>query len=82
MVSSLKKIKWKFIAERAPWWGGMYERLVRSVKESLKKILGKSSLTPEKMGTVLKEVKAMINSRLITFLSDDPEESKPLTPFL
>ena len=24
---SEKKIQWKFIVERAPWWGGFYERL-------------------------------------------------------
>ncbi|RWR99198.1 uncharacterized protein B4U79_12713, partial [Dinothrombium tinctorium] len=25
-----RELKWKFIAERAPWWGGFWERLVRS----------------------------------------------------
>ncbi|KRZ68685.1 hypothetical protein T10_3494 [Trichinella papuae] len=29
------RIHWKFIPERAPWMGGYWERLVRSVKESL-----------------------------------------------
>ena len=30
-------ITWKFITERAPWWGGFYERLVGLVKRCLKK---------------------------------------------
>ena len=30
-------IKWSFILERSPWWGGFYERLVAIVKNSLKK---------------------------------------------
>ncbi|KRY03005.1 hypothetical protein T01_10144, partial [Trichinella spiralis] len=34
------RIHWKFITERAPWMGGYWERLVRSIKESLRKILG------------------------------------------
>ncbi|KAJ8030134.1 Fatty acid synthase [Holothuria leucospilota] len=34
---------WKFIAPRAPWWGGWWEKLVGSVKSALKK-----SLTPAK----------------------------------
>ena len=32
--------KWKMIAPRSPWWGGFYERLVRSVKVALRKSLG------------------------------------------
>ena len=30
-------IKWKFITERAPWWGGFYERLIGLVIRRLKK---------------------------------------------
>jgi len=31
---------WKFIAEKAPWWGGFWEHVIQSVKQSLKEILG------------------------------------------
>ena len=41
------KIEWKFILERAPWWGGFYERLIRSAKGCLKKILGDALLSYE-----------------------------------
>ena len=34
-------IKWRFIVERSPWRGGWWERLLRSVKEPLRKVLGK-----------------------------------------
>ena len=30
-----KRISWKYIVERAAWWGGMWERMVRSVKTCL-----------------------------------------------
>ena len=33
-------ITWKFILEKAPWWGGYYERMFQ-----LRKILGKTQLT-------------------------------------
>ncbi|GBN58937.1 hypothetical protein AVEN_19804-1 [Araneus ventricosus] len=46
-------ITWKFIIEAAPWWRGFWERLVRSVKTCLKRILGKSSLTYEELYTGL-----------------------------
>ena len=35
-----KQISWKFIVEKAPWWGGYWERLVRSVKFYLRKVVG------------------------------------------
>ena len=33
-------ITWKFILEKAPWWGGYYERMVKLVKQGVRKILG------------------------------------------
>ena len=35
-------VEWKFNVELAPWWGGFWERLVRSVKEPLRKALGRN----------------------------------------
>ena len=35
-VNSLN-IKWKFNTEGAPWTGGFFERLIRSVKRCLKR---------------------------------------------
>ena len=31
------RIKWNFILEKSPWWGGFYERVVRSIRNTLKK---------------------------------------------
>ncbi|GFW95026.1 integrase catalytic domain-containing protein [Trichonephila clavipes] len=56
---SSRGITWKFIVERAPWWGGFYERLVKPVKDPLRKILGKALLTFEEltsMGIKLKYI--------------------------
>lgn len=73
-------ISWKFIAERAAWWGGFWERLVRSVKTCLKKVLGRASLNFEEMCTVLTEVEATLNSRPLTFVHNEVDEPQPLTP--
>ncbi|XP_064479096.1 uncharacterized protein LOC135392310 [Ornithodoros turicata] len=73
-------IQWVFIAERAAWWGGFWERLVRSVKDALRKTLGRSSLTFEQLTTILTEIEATINSRPLTYLSDDPRDLSPLCP--
>ncbi|XP_048587639.1 uncharacterized protein LOC125570241 [Nematostella vectensis] len=37
-------VKWKFITERTPWRAGFWERIVRSVKKSLRKVLGRALL--------------------------------------
>ena len=57
----------KFILPASPWWGGFYERLVRSVKLSLKKVLGKSLLTYEEVETVLCGIERAINGRPLTY---------------
>lgn len=74
------RIQWNFIAERAPWWGGFWERLVRSVKPSLKKVLGNSYCTFEELATILTEIEAVINSRPLTYVSAEATEVEPLTP--
>ena len=33
-------VTWKFIVERAAWWGGFWERLIQTVKCTLKKVIG------------------------------------------
>lgn len=73
-------IIWKFIVPRAPWWGGFWERMVRSVKTPLRKILGRTCLSYEEMETVLIEIEAIVNSRPLTYLDDDINEALPLTP--
>lgn len=73
-------IEWRFITERAPWHGGFYERLVKSVKIPLRKILGKAKLSLIELQTVLTEIEAMINSRPLTDISADKKDASPLTP--
>jgi len=73
-------IRQKFILPSSPWWGGFYERLVRSVKLSLKKSLGRSLLTYEQLETILCKAEFVINSRPLTYISSDDLE-EPLTPF-
>ena len=73
--------EWQFIAEKAPWWGGYWERMVQSVKRCLRKTIGRSSLTIDEMGTVLVEVEATINNRPLTYMYNDSEGvSFTLTP--
>ena len=72
-------IKWSFNIEKAPWWGGMFERLIKSTKRCLKKTIGKARLSYDELQTAVIEVEAILNSRPISFLSAD-DFDEPLTP--
>ena len=72
--------KWSFIVPRSPWWGGYWERLVKSAKQSMKKILGASSITKSELITLLDEIEAGINSRPLFYVSDESVEYKILSP--
>ena len=71
---------WKFIVPRAPWWGGWWERLIRSIKSSLRKTFGVKCLSRSELETTLCEVEACINSRPLTFVGDELDATPPLTP--
>ena len=74
-----KKVRWQFNLDRASWYGGIFERLIKSVKTCLKKVIGRARLTYDELLTVIVECETIINSRPLTFVySDDLEE--PLTP--
>ena len=71
----------KFTVELAPWWGGFWERLVRSVKEPLRKVLGRNNIGYDELVTAVTEVEAVVNSRPWSYLyMDHPSERLPLTP--
>ncbi|GBO27599.1 hypothetical protein AVEN_193708-1 [Araneus ventricosus] len=70
-------ISWKFIPERSPWWGGFWERLMRSIKEPLRKTLGRALLTLEELSTILTEIESVINNRPITYDSDELDDITP-----
>ena len=74
------QIEWRFNLERAPWWGGFFERMVGSVKRCLKKVLGNGQLTYDELLSILTEVEVTLNSRPLTYDYDNPYEGEVLTP--
>ncbi|KRY21306.1 hypothetical protein T12_7049 [Trichinella patagoniensis] len=78
---SAHRIQWKFITERAPWMGGYWERLIRSIKNSLHKVLQKALVDEEGLSTILCDIEARINARPLTYLIEDPKDPEVLTPY-
>jgi hypothetical protein len=74
------RINWKFIPPSAPWWGGWWERLIRTVKDLLKRMLGFGKLSYVELETCLCEVEAVVNHRPLTFVTEDLDDLVPLTP--
>ena len=78
--SSALGIRWNFISPRAPHFGGLWEAAVKSAKKHLCRTMGNSVLTFEELTTLFCQIEAVLNSRPISVMSDDPNEVEPLTP--
>ena len=59
--------------------GGFFERMVRSVKRCLRKVLGNAKLTVKELSTVLVEVEGTLNARPLTEEYEE-FEGEVLTP--
>ena len=73
-------IEWRFNPPNAPHMGGVWERMVKSVKEPLKNVVKDRSLSDLQLYTVFTEVESLVNSRPLTPVSDDINDFEALTP--
>ena len=75
-----KNIKWSFNPPHGSHHGGIWERCIRSVRRILRALLQEQSINDEGFVTLMCEVESILNSRPITFVSDDPADPEPLMP--
>ncbi len=72
---------WEFIPPTGSHFGGIYERLVAAVKKALAAALPpEDPTTDEFFHTNLVVVEGILNSRPLTYVSQDPQDPRPLTP--
>ena len=72
--------EWIFHPPGASHMSGVWERMVRTVKRSMKAILGERTVDEEVLRTVLSEAQAIANSRPLCHSSDDVKDMEALTP--
>lgn len=75
-----KKFEWKFNPPEAPHMGGVWERMIRSVKTTLQIIFSEQSINDFTLMTAFTQVEALINGRPLTANSDDIHDLEALTP--
>ena len=77
---ALLRIEWSFNPPSAPHMGGAWERLVRSVKSTLRVILHERAPKDEVLLTLMIEAESLVNSRPLTHVPVDPNDPESLTP--
>lgn len=75
-----KKLEWIFNPPCALHMGGVWERLIRSIKSALNVALKEKVPRQEVLATTLAEIEHALNSRPLTKLSIDSQDSEALTP--
>ena len=75
-----KNIDWKFNPPAGSHHGGVWERIIRSVRRVLNSVLGEQILDDKGLQTFMCEVESTINGRPLTRCSVQHEDLEPLTP--
>ncbi|XP_062704313.1 uncharacterized protein LOC134286676 [Aedes albopictus] len=73
-------IEFRFIPARSPNFGGLWESAVKSFKTLLKRTIGARTLQYDEFQTLLTQIEAILNSRPLTPVSNDPSDYEALTP--
>ena len=78
MFASNRPINWKFNLKNAPWFTGMWERLVASNKLCIKKVVSTTRIMYVELQTI-NEIEMILNNRPIGMDYEDDMEDV-LTP--
>jgi len=73
-------IEWHFNAPAASHTGGVWERMIRSIRKILRALVGNKLLDDETLMTTLCEVEKILNDRPLVKATDDPNDLEALTP--
>ena len=73
-------IEWVTIPTKAPHFGGLWEAAVKSLKRHMRRVIGLQVLNYKELVTIITQIEAVLNSRPLYPMSNDPTDLSPLTP--
>ena len=75
-----KRIVWKFNPPGASHRGGIWERLIRSVRKILNSVSGRQSMDEETLWTYLTQAERVVNDRPLMAVREGAGEPTPIRP--
>ena len=72
-------IQWRFNPPGGLHHGGIFEAIIKSAKKALHTILGESTVTNEELLTAVVKVEGILNSRPLTYCSNNPNDEHVVT---
>ncbi|MBM6549352.1 hypothetical protein [Streptococcus dysgalactiae] len=75
-----RNIDWHSQLPEASYRGGLWERMIRTVRRILAAVSGQQVLTDESLLTYITEVERIVNDRPLVPVYDDPKNPRVLSP--
>ena len=75
-----KDCDWIFNAPKASHQGGVWERIIKSIRRLLKIIIEEQVVSDEVLSTTMVEIERILNDRPLVKQTDDPDDNYVLTP--
>ena len=76
----MSKIRWHFNPPLASHTGGIWERMIRSIRRILAALMNEQVVDDEGLHTFLVEAESILNDRPLVRNEGDPDDLDPLTP--
>jgi len=75
------EMEWIFNANRAPWWGGFFERMMRIIKEKLARNFYRHVFpSPDHFRAAVVSLEQFVNSRPLTTIYSKRDDYPPISP--